>query len=326
MTQKLAKRLPSLPKTTKTAVQRITYQPCGCEAIGPAPMPKECPTHGTSTGGGIEADKVEVLVVAVLDRSYSMNPVRAQTISGYNTYLDNLQQDGKPYLVTLSQFDRSIGSPVCQLSYKNSPIRQAGRLDLNTYVPRGDTPLWDAVGITINEVSPEVKGRPVLFIVWTDGENNASEQFTAGQVKEMVKAKEQEGWTFIFMGSGIDAWAAGSAIGFQAANAATYTVSNIGQTMSRMAGATVKYASSRRAMFSNGSRGQSLNSSAMFSETGTTLADLGGRTYDEMQTISEVASNAGKASANKLTPAERKAKASKAAKTRWANAAKGKVT
>ena len=216
------------------AYQRITY-PCGCEVVGPAPMPRDCPTHGT-----VAAGPVEMLVSVILDESGSMKTDKQATIDGYNEYLNGLKQDGNQYLVTLSKFDEYSPDPHCRIVYKNKPIAEVEGLTTSTYTPRGATPLYDAIGTTITALAPEVNGRSVLVIIMTDGQENASHEYTANKVKALIKAKEAEGnWTFVYLGANQDAWLAGQAFGMHAGNTMNYATGNSKMVFGNLSHATM---------------------------------------------------------------------------------------
>lgn len=319
MTKQPAKRLPSINAFKgKQALQKIKYD-CGCEAVGPMPMPSECPTHGKFQPVTVTVTEPEILVSVVLDESGSMSSCRDQTISGYNEYLNGLRKDGKPYLITLAKFDLASGDPTCRVAYKNTPVAKAPELSQDSYTPRGSTPLYDAVGITIKAIDSESTGKPVLFMIITDGEENASREFTAEQVKAMIREREQRGWTFVYLGANQDAWVTGQAFGVRAANAATYGTQHMQGVMNRMAHATMAYAGHTTDMLRSGAPVASCSLGNFYEVTGTSMSDLGGNTLVDLgQSITSTkASEAGKASAEKLTPQQRKQRAKNAALVRW---------
>lgn len=166
----------------------------------------------------------KMLVNVVLDRSGSMNSTRAGTISGYNEYINGLKQDtASEYSVTLIQFDAhgSAYGPELTISYVDKPLAEVPDLNSETYEPRGGTPLYDAIGECVRRV--EVKDRAVTVVVITDGEENASKEFTKDSIKKLISEKESAGWTFVFIGADIDAYSAGSTIGMSAMNSVSYT-------------------------------------------------------------------------------------------------------
>lgn len=162
-------------------------------------------------------DKNLTEIICIVDRSGSMNDIRSDAIGGFNTFLDDQQKlDEGECILTFAQFD-----DVYEIVHDGVPIKDVPPLTAETYEPRGSTALFDAVGKTINSVGnrlaqlPEEK-RPskVLVVILTDGHENASREFNRQQVSDMVtKQRDQFSWEFIFLGAGIDAFAAGHQIG-----------------------------------------------------------------------------------------------------------------
>jgi len=163
----------------------------------------------------------KVLVFTVLDRSGSMSSNRKGTIDGYNEYICGLRDDKKTeYSVTLIQFDAPQTVPELTVSYEDRALADVPDLNLDSYEPRGNTPLYDAIGECVRRT--DAKGRGVIMLIITDGLENASREFTKDSVKELVKKKEAEGWTFSFLGADIDSYAVGGSVGVAAANTANY--------------------------------------------------------------------------------------------------------
>lgn len=196
-----------------------------------------------------------ILVNVILDRSGSMKPTRDDTIAGYNEYLSGLRADKETeYNISLTQFDAPINVPELTITYIDRPLKDIADLTQADYDPRGNTPLYDAIGETIRRCESIVAGRPVLCVIITDGQENASTEFTLDKIKELIKAKEQDGWTFTFLGANINAYEVGGAMGASAGNTSNYNSHNIRGTFAETVSATLDYASERR---STGLRGQS---------------------------------------------------------------------
>lgn len=202
----------------------------------------------TNTAPSEPTDKTnKVLVSVVLDRSGSMESCRDKTIEGYNEYLNALRTDKESeYSITLIQFDH--GAKGCDLTicYVDKPLADVPELTKETYVPRGSTPLYDAIGECCRRV--EAKGRAVINVIITDGHENASQEFTIDTVKALVKQKESEGQTFVFLGANIDAFAVGSSFGAQAMNVSNYTPSQTVAAFTNTAHSTMMRAASARTM------------------------------------------------------------------------------
>ena len=161
------------------------------------------------------------LVNVILDRSGSMESTRLETISGYNNYLKGLRSDtNTEYDITLIQFDAHQG-PELTVKYTDKPLAEVPDLTEADYLPRGYTPLYDAVGECIRRV--ETKGRLVINVIITDGQENASKEFTRETIKALITEKEKkENWTFVFLGADIDSYAIGGSLGMAAGNTSNY--------------------------------------------------------------------------------------------------------
>lgn len=144
-------------------------------------------------------------VVFLLDRTGSMSTVKAETISGFNGYLDTLK--GAPNTtITLVQFDTLGIDKLCD----GVAVAKCPRLNDDNYQPRAMTPLYDALGRTISETRGHkgLQGHKVLFVTLTDGEENASTEWSQDRVKALMKECEDNlKWTFAYIGVGPAGWA-----------------------------------------------------------------------------------------------------------------------
>jgi hypothetical protein len=163
----------------------------------------------------------KVLVNVILDRSGSMHSSKQATISGYNEYIQGLRADkDTEYSVSLTQFDAPMTHPELTVLYLDRALADVPELTGADYEPRGNTPLYDAIGEGIRRV--DAKDRAIITLIITDGQENSSMEFTKDSVKALIKSKEDEGWTFAFLGADIDSYAVGGAIGMAAGNTANY--------------------------------------------------------------------------------------------------------
>ena len=167
-----------------------------------------------------------VQIVCILDRSGSMRALAGDTIGGYNSFLDKQRQEPGEAEVTTVLFDDKY-----ELIGAGVPLKEAPELTAATYYARGTTALLDAVGRTIAETAGRMAQegicpakRSVLFLIMTDGLENASHEYDKATVKAMIESVTQEyGWKFVFMGANIDSVAEASSIGISAQNAVNYT-------------------------------------------------------------------------------------------------------
>lgn len=156
-------------------------------------------------------------IVFVLDRSGSMSCVEDATIKGYNDFLKNHQQDEGKVFVTTVLFDDQY-----EILYERKEIDRVEYMDTKTYYTRGCTALMDAVGKTITTISKKIlKGDRVIFVIITDGMENASVEYHKETVKKLIK--EHSDWEFVFMGANIDSYAEASSIGIKNENIANFT-------------------------------------------------------------------------------------------------------
>lgn len=191
-------------------------------------------------------EKTKVLVNVILDRSGSMATGRDGTIDGYNEYLKGLKADNESdYSVSLIQFDTNRG-PELTVSYVDTPVNKVPVLDQNGYVPRGGTPLYDAIGECVGRV--EAKGRAVICVVITDGEENSSRDFSLAKIQGLIKEKETAGWKFVFLGADINSYQVGGSIGVSVGATANYTKGNESALYANMAEATRGYTSNIRSV------------------------------------------------------------------------------
>lgn len=160
-------------------------------------------------------DKNYTHVTIVVDRSGSMMSIQADAEGGINSLIKEQKLvDGKMTL-TLAEFD-----DVYNIVYDAADIQEVEGYRLS---PRGSTALLDAVGRSINSTGKALKALPederpgnVIFVIVTDGHENASREFTGDQIKKMVDEQtDKYDWEFVFIGANVDAFTTGAALGFR---------------------------------------------------------------------------------------------------------------
>jgi len=159
----------------------------------------------------------------VLDRSGSMQVIASDVIGGFNSFLDTQKADGADALMTLVQFDSQDPHEVLADSVGIEAVRE---LERSSFVPRGGTPLYDAMGHTIADATIRVEKRraedlppeEILFVTFTDGEENQSVEYDREKIFELIKRREADGWTFAYLGANQDAYAEGAKVGYAAAS------------------------------------------------------------------------------------------------------------
>ena len=159
----------------------------------------------------------------VLDRSGSMASMASDVVGGFNGFLADQQSEGPDALMTLIQFDSNDPHEVLADAL---PIAKVPPLTRESFAPRGGTPLYDAMGHAITDATIRIEKRraageaaeSILFVTFTDGEENLSVEYSRERLFDLVKKHEQEGWTFAYLGANQDSYAEGGRVGFSAAN------------------------------------------------------------------------------------------------------------
>lgn len=160
----------------------------------------------------------EMDIVFLLDRSGSMSGIEKDTIGGYNSYINS--QRGKNVKVTTILFDDKY-----EVLYNREDIDNVKKLTSKEYYVRGCTALLDALGKTIREMEDKDPNK-VMFIITTDGYENASTKYNKSQIKELIKGHKN--WKFIYIGADIDSYSEGRGIGIDDEFIANYEKSEKG--------------------------------------------------------------------------------------------------
>ena len=173
-------------------------------------------------------------LVFILDRSGSMNGLEADTIGGFNSMLEKQKQQEGEVLVSTVLFDSE-----CTVIHDRQPLDAVPRLTDKDYYVRGCTALLDAVGGAIHHIGnvhkyarKEDVPDKTLFIITTDGLENASRYYTYERVRQMIeRQKEKYGWEFLFLGANIDAAAEAQRFGIGADRAVNYHADSEGTAL-----------------------------------------------------------------------------------------------
>ena len=163
-------------------------------------------------------------IVFILDASGSMSGLESDTVGGFNGMIErNREEPGEAVVSTIIFNDKSY------VLHDRIDIREVPRLTRRQYRCSGCTALLDAVGGAIKHVD-EVQGvlpdgykaDKVLFVITTDGMENASRRFSYAQIKNMIERRRKQGWEFLFIGANIDAGAEAEQLGIERDRAADY--------------------------------------------------------------------------------------------------------
>ena len=164
-------------------------------------------------------------LVFILDRSGSMHGLESDTIGGFNSLIDKQKMtEGKCYVSTVL-FDNE-----CKVLHDRVKLENVKPMTHNDYQVGGCTALNDAIGGAIKHIGnihkyarPEDVPAKTMFVITTDGMENASHKFSSNEVKKMIKhQKEKYGWEFLFIGANIDAVETAATFGIDKSRAVNY--------------------------------------------------------------------------------------------------------
>lgn len=170
-------------------------------------------------------------IVCVLDRSGSMESIVDDAIGGFNTFLKTQKESPGEAVMSVVLFDDQY-----ELLHSGKPLPAISRLDRQTYVPRGSTALYDAIGKTIDDVGERLarlaeSERPnkVLFVILTDGHENASHKYTSQQIHQLITHQRNVySWEFLFLAANQDAFVVSQGLGISGGNSLNFQATSQG--------------------------------------------------------------------------------------------------
>jgi len=187
-------------------------------------------------------------ISVVLDRSGSMASIADDIVGGFNTFLAEQRKQEGGGRVTLVQFD---GQDPFEILIDGEDLDTVGDLDPARYIPRGNTPLYDAVGQMIAKIDAEIveradAGKPIedqVVVIVTDGYEHASRAFSGKILPELIEARRGRAWAFVFLGSDETTFEEGEAMGVSSANTARWDATGKGTAamFSQVSQATSSY-------------------------------------------------------------------------------------
>ncbi len=180
-------------------------------------------------------------LVCILDRSGSMSGLESDTIGGFNALIEKQKQEKGRCLVSTVLFDTETA-----VLHDRVPIESVPAMTREDYTPGGCTALLDAIGGAIDHIGgihkyarAEDVPAHTIFVITTDGLENASRRYGSDKVKRMIeRQKEKYGWEFLFLAANIDAVETAAHIGISSDRAANYRADGAGTA--RMFGAMSK--------------------------------------------------------------------------------------
>lgn len=170
-------------------------------------------------------------IVCIIDRSGSMESIRTDAIGGFNAFLQEQKDFPGEARLTLVLFNTDY-----RILHDNAPIANVRPLSMGAFMPIVGTALYDAVGKSINYAVAQLNDMPnedkpdkVIVVILTDGQENASHEFSREKVAEMIKHQQDVySWEFIFLAANQDAFAVGGALNIKAKNTANFLATGIG--------------------------------------------------------------------------------------------------
>ena len=170
-------------------------------------------------------------IVYILDRSGSMEGLEADTIGGFNSMMEKQKKTGEKAVISTVLFDDES-----EVLHDRISIDQIGKMTDEQYYVRGCTALLDAVGGAISHIGnihkyarKEDRPEKTIFIITTDGMENASINYSYDRIQKMIKWQQEKfGWEFIFIGANIDAYEEAQKFGIKKERAVNYVHDEVG--------------------------------------------------------------------------------------------------
>jgi len=168
-------------------------------------------------------------IVCIIDKSGSMKSIRNDAIDGINAFLDEQKKVGEARL-TLVFFDHEY-----QMVHDRVLLSSIGKLTEISYVPRGTTALYDAIGRTIDDVGKKISDmriedqpNKVVFAILTDGQENASKDYKRDKVNQMIEHEKKLGHKIIFLSADQDAFETGRMLGVNKVDIHSFVATGVG--------------------------------------------------------------------------------------------------
>ena len=190
-------------------------------------------------------DSEPLCIEFLLDETGSMSSCRNATVGGFNDYLNEQKSVTGECLLTLTKFEGgNLVTP-----YQDLDIGLVPEMTDRMFVPKGGTNLFDAIGDRIMKMRERMSSwdnsPKVLFVVMTDGGDNASYRYDSSSIKELVTELEAtERWTFVYLGANQNALQVGAKMGFSEGNIRSFETAQMRETMNDLSRATTVYRAS----------------------------------------------------------------------------------
>jgi uncharacterized protein YegL len=178
-------------------------------------------------------------IICVVDHSGSMADKVSDAVGGLNTLVSEQAKLPGECLFTYVEFSGRHHTKI-----DRTLVQNVAKFTERSYALGGCTALYDALASTILRIEDRIANTPdkykpsaVVFVILTDGEENASRNYSSEEVKKLVSKKSEEGWKFIYLAQDIDAFASGNAMGFDQAKGTHF----VGQMKSGAGGQSAGY-------------------------------------------------------------------------------------
>lgn len=227
--------------------------------------------------------KADTIIHLLVDASGSMSGITQDTLEGMNSFIAGQKKEEGRVLVTVSFFDTEwIPNTFdhrfrMQRPFEIVDLQELPEFTTEHYKAEGGTPLRDAMGDSILHTDrtlarvKKAKKTDVLFVVITDGGENQSEEFSAKDIREMVEARQKQGWNFIYMGADQDSWAQTESLGFAKDNVMNYAKSDISNNaFANIGAATTVMRSASRDLKAKGLVAERYTTTSYFADAGVT--------------------------------------------------------
>ena len=164
-------------------------------------------------------------LVFILDKSGSMSGLESDTVGGFNTMIEKQKKQNAPCYVSTVLFNNTS-----EVLYDRVKLGEVQKMTEENFFVGGSTALMDAIGGAIHHIGnihkyirPEDVPANTMFVIMTDGMENASRNYSSDRVKQMIeRQKKRYGWEFLFIGANIDAVETAARYGIDADRAVNY--------------------------------------------------------------------------------------------------------
>lgn len=185
------------------------------------------------------------IIEFLLDETGSMGSCKPATVNGFNDFLSEQRSQAGTCLLTLTKFD-TAGQ---KTPYMDIDIRMTPDMQPDWFIPGGGTNLRDTIGARLASLKQRLETwgtKPnVLVVVMTDGDDNASREYSEDVISKALKSYMEEGWTFVYLGADPRALATGNRLGFPEGNVKSFATNKMRETMQNLATATTAYRATR---------------------------------------------------------------------------------